>query len=154
MILKPTPFDYIGYYGPIILILTTIMLLMARTKILTLYILFLIVNTFLNGALKLLIREPRPVGSILFNNFENTKDSEQYGMPSGHAQSAAFTTMFLYLFTKPSESYLVMGACFIGAITIYQRYKYKRHSISQLLVGTTVGALVAGICNKIYTYKI
>jgi membrane-associated phospholipid phosphatase len=150
----PNPFDYIGYYGPIILLIATIMLMIARTKILILYITFFIFNVFLNGVLKLLIREPRPSGNILFNDSENTKKGEQYGMPSGHAQSVAFTTMFLYLFTKPADHYLVMGAGFIGAITLYQRYKYKRHSISQLLVGTTIGALVATLCNKIYTHKI
>lgn len=154
MTLNPTPFDYIGYYGPIILLIATIMLMIARTKVLILYITFFIINSYLNRVLKLLIREPRPVGNILFNDSENTKASEQYGMPSGHAQSVAYTAMFLYLFTKPTNHYLVMGACFVGVITLYQRYKYKRHSISQLLVGTTVGALVATICNKIYTYKI
>jgi membrane-associated phospholipid phosphatase len=149
-----TPFDHIGYYGPIILLIVTIMLMIARTKVLTLYIIFFIINAYLNKAIKLLIREPRPFGNILFNHSENTEGSEQYGMPSGHAQSVAFTTMFLYLFTKPTDAYLTMGAVFIGAITLYQRYKYKRHSISQLLAGTTVGALVATLCNKIYTYKI
>jgi membrane-associated phospholipid phosphatase len=152
--MTPTPFDYIGYYGPIILLIATIILMMARTKVLILYITFFIINAYLNRVLKLLIREPRPIGNILFNNSENTKESEQYGMPSGHAQSVAFTTMFLYLFTKPPNMYLIMGAFFIGVITLYQRYKYKRHSVSQLLVGTTVGALVAALCNKIYTYKI
>jgi membrane-associated phospholipid phosphatase len=150
----PNPFDYIGYYGPIILLIATIMLMIARTKVLILYIFFFIINSYLNRVLKLLIREPRPAGNILFNDSENTKASEQYGMPSGHAQSVAYTAMFLYLFTKPSTNYLIMGACFVGAITLYQRYKYKRHSISQLLVGTTVGALVATLSNKIYTYKI
>ena len=150
----PTPFDFIGYYGPIILLIVTIMLMISRTKVLTLYIVFFIINIFLNKALKLLIREPRPAGDILFTNKENTEGSEQYGMPSGHAQSVAFTSMFLYLFTKPPNGYLIMGACFIWIITLYQRYKYKRHSISQLLVGSTVGALVATLCNKIYTYKI
>ena len=153
---NPTPFDYIGYYGPIILLIVTIMLMIARTKVLILYIIFFIINTYLNKALKLLIREPRPAGNAIFNDSENTKDSEQYGMPSGHAQSVAFTATFLYLFTKPTDRYrcVVTGAGFIGLIALCQRYKYKRHSISQLLVGTTVGALVATLCNKIYTYKI
>ena len=151
---NPTPFDYIGYYGPIILLIVTIMLMIARTKVLILYIIFFIINTYLNKALKLLIREPRPAGNTVFNDSENTNDSEQYGMPSGHAQSVAFTATFLYLFTKPTDMYVVMGAGFIGLITLCQRYKYKRHSMSQLFVGTTVGALVATLCNKIYTYKI
>lgn len=152
MIPKPSPFDYVGYYGPIILLVTAIMILISRTKTLVLYILFFIVNIFMNRSLKLLFREPRPTGNTLFNDFENTEGSEQYGMPSGHAQSVAYTATFLYLFTKSPD--IFMGACFIGAITVYQRYKYKRHSISQLLAGATVGALVAGLCNKIYSYKV
>ncbi len=152
MIPNPSPFDYIGYYGPIILLVIAIMILISRTKTLVLYILFFIVNIFMNRSLKLLFREPRPTGNTLFNDSENTEGSEQYGMPSGHAQSVAYTATFLYLFTKSPD--IFMGACFIGAITVYQRYKYKRHSISQLLAGATVGALVAGLCNKIYSYKV
>jgi membrane-associated phospholipid phosphatase len=152
MIPTPSPFDYIGYYGPIVLLVIAIMLLINKTKIITLYILFFIINILLNGVIKITIREPRPNGNKLFNEFENTEGTEQYGMPSGHAQSVAYTATFLYLFTKSPD--IFMGACFIGAITIYQRYKYKRHSILQLLAGATIGALVAGLCNKIYSYKI
>ena len=148
----PTIFDNIGYYGPIILLVITIMLLIAKTKILIIYVLFFIANIYLNGVLKLLIREPRPSGNILFNDSENTEGGERYGMPSGHAQSVSYTATFLYLFTKSPD--IFMGACFIGAITIYQRYKYKRHSTIQLLTGATIGALVATLCNKIYNYTI
>lgn len=152
MILTPTPFDYIGYYGPVILLVISIIIFIERTKTLITYILFFIVNILLNGVLKQLIREPRPNGNTLFNDSENTEGVEQFGMPSGHAQSVAYTATFLYLFTKSPDIFI--GACFIGAITIYQRYKYKRHSIGQLLVGVTIGALIAGICNKIYSSKI
>lgn len=152
MIPTPSSFDYVGYYGPIILLVAAIMILIARTKTLVLYILFFIVNIFLNQTLKLLFREPRPTGNTLFNDMENTEGSERYGMPSGHAQSVAYTATFLYLFTKSPD--IFMGACFIGAITVYQRYKYKRHSILQLLAGSAIGALVAGLCNKIYSYKV
>ena len=152
MIPTPNTFDYIGYYGPIILLLFAIMILISRTKTLILYILFFAVNVYLNGILKSLFREPRPAGNMIFNDMENTDGGEQYGMPSGHAQSVAYTATFLYLFTK--SPHMFMGACFIGAITIYQRYKYKRHSISQLLVGIIIGALVAVLCDKIYNYKI
>ena len=152
MIPTPNTFDYIGYYGPIILLLFAIMILISRTKTLILYILFFVVNVCLNGILKSIFREHRPSGNTLFNDMENTDGEEQYGMQSGHAQSVAYTATFLYLFTKSPDMF--MGACFIGAITIYQRYKYKRHSISQLFVGTIIGVLVAGLCNKIYSYKL
>ena len=142
------PFDFIGYYGPIIIIVTTIMVLWSLTKILFLYALCLIINTYINGLLKILIREPRPSGNRVFDEYEKTSGQEIYGMPSGHAQSAAFSTTFLYLFTKSSQ--LLMGTLFVSTLTLYQRYKFNRHTPWQLAIGTIIGALIAVIANKIY----
>jgi membrane-associated phospholipid phosphatase len=145
-------FDQIGYYGPLLLLITTIFLIWSRTRLLLLYISFFIVNSYLNKAFKLLIREPRPDGQILFNNYELSTGSERYGMPSGHAQSVAFSAMFSYLITKSPK--ILMGSSFIAAITIYQRYKFKRHTLGQLFVGTILGGLIAVLCNKIYTSNV
>lgn len=142
-------FDKIGYYGPVILLITTICLIFSRTRLLLFYISFFIINSYFNKVLKLIIREPRPEGQILFNDNELTTGSEKYGMPSGHAQSVAFSAMFSYLITKSPK--ILMGMSFIGATTLYQRYKYKRHTIGQLFAGTIIGGLMAVFCNKIYT---
>ena len=145
-------FDQIGYYGPILLLITTICLIWSRTSLLLLYILFFMINYCTNGALKLIIREPRPDGNVVFDSHEITTGSERYGMPSGHAQSVAFSSMFSYLITKSPK--ILMGTSFISAITIYQRYKYKRHTIGQLFVGTIIGGLMAVLCHKIYTSNV
>ena len=145
-------FDNFGYYGPLLLLITTICLVWSRTRLLLLYISFFIINSFLNKILKLLIREPRPQGQIIFNDHELSTGSEEYGMPSGHAQSVAFSSMFSYLITKSPK--ILMGTSFISAMTIYQRYKYKRHTIGQLFVGTILGGLVGVLCNKIYTSNV
>jgi membrane-associated phospholipid phosphatase len=145
-------FDQIGYYGPILLLITTICLIWSRTSLLLFYMLFFMINYCINGSLKLIIREPRPDGNIVFNSHEITTGSERYGMPSGHAQSVAFSSMFSYLITKSTK--ILMGTSFISAITIYQRYKYKRHTIGQLFVGTLIGGLMAVLCHKIYTSNV
>ena len=110
------------------------------------------INYCTNGALKLIFREPRPDGNIVFDSHEITTGSERYGMPSGHAQSVAFSSMFSYLITKSPK--ILMGTSFISVITIYQRYKYKRHTIGQLFVGTIIGGLMAVLCHKIYTSNV
>jgi membrane-associated phospholipid phosphatase len=150
--MTPNIFDFVGYYGPIILMVITIIIMNMRTKILLLYMAFFIINSVTNGVVKLLIREPRPTGQVFMDSLEKDMDSDTYGMPSGHAQSVAYTTTFLYLFTRSTS--ILMGASFIGVTTLYQRYKFRRHTISQLLTGTAVGALVAWVSNKIYIHNV
>ena len=150
--MTPNVFDFVGYYGPIILMVVTIIIMNMRTKILLLYMAFFIINSVANGLLKLVIREPRPTGQVFMDPLEKEMDSDTYGMPSGHAQSVAYTTTFLYLFTQSTS--ILMGASFVGVTTLYQRYKFRRHTISQLLTGTAVGALIAWISTKIYIYSV
>ena len=137
-----TPFvlDYVGYCGPLILSIFTIMMLRMRTKIILVYLLFLIINTVANLLLKLLIKEPRPTDRIVLTRFEQETDNT-YGMPSGHAQSVAYTTAFLYLLSLSSNVMFVVG--WIGMTTLYQRYKFRQHSLRQLLAGTLIGVLIA-----------
>jgi membrane-associated phospholipid phosphatase len=67
--------------------------------------------------------------------------SEKYGMPSGHAQSVFFSTTFLYL-VKGSPSWLIIEL-FIVALSIYQRLKYRQHTLEQLFTGSAIGLLFA-----------
>ena len=66
---------------------------------------------------------------------------EKYGMPSGHAQSCFFSMTFLYL-VKGSPAWLIFEL-FIGIISLYQRFKYKQHTIEQLLAGSILGIFFA-----------
>jgi len=70
-------------------------------------------------------------------------------MPSGHAQSVSFTTLYVYLVTKSKN--LLMGGGFISVLSLIQRYRFKRHSIEQLLVGTIIGCFVAYISYNLST---
>jgi membrane-associated phospholipid phosphatase len=59
-------------------------------------------------------------------------------MPSGHAQSAFFSTLFIYLsFRKTNLVYIYL---FISMLIMAQRVAYKYHTVLQVLIGAIIGA--------------
>ena len=135
--------DVIGLTAPFILFGITIWLLRTQTPYLAGYVIFVALNSLLNQVLKLWIKEERPTK----NGVALRHVIEGYGMPSAHAQSSFFSIMFLYLVNR-SIKWLIFGL-FIGALTLYQRWKYKMHSVEQLGIG-----MVIGIGFSIMSYQI
>ncbi len=121
--------ETIGYYGPMIVLLLTISVVWSRTNILLVFLIFYIANILVNRGLKVLLREPRPVGNT-------------YGMPSRHAQDIVFASVFLYLVTRSPWSLLTI--VLVGT-TMYQRYESRRHTIRQIVVGACIGFIIAWI---------
>jgi membrane-associated phospholipid phosphatase len=152
----PTPFiynlDMIGLFGPIILLLVSIWQLWGNGVYWTASIVIFGMNLFINKILKLWIKQPRPVGGQRMITYETYSGIEQYGMPSGHSQSVVCSVTFLYL-VKHSIIGLIIGM-YIVSLTIYQRWKYRQHSVEQLSVGAVVGFLVAYIGYTITTFGI
>ncbi len=133
--------DYIGLYAPIILLVTSIFLLQNRINYLKIYILGVLLNNVFNVVLKNVIKEPRPSSSsrILEIAIANKKmnDYHKFGMPSCHAQNCGFELAFITMVLKNSfitGSYLV-----ITLLSLFQRYKYSKHTILQLIVGLFIG---------------
>jgi len=138
--------DDIGFFGPIIIFIISIFVLWGRAKYLKLYLVVVVINTCVNKILKNTIQSPRPVTSdkdMIYKSFDTIDGVEKYGMPSGHAQSVSSSILYLYLVTKSVT--LLIGSSFIGTLTILQRYRFKRHSITQLLVGCIIGFSIAYI---------
>jgi membrane-associated phospholipid phosphatase len=132
--------DTIGYYGPVILFATTFYFLIKRTPYLIVFTLGSIVNTLLNKMIKVITREPRPKNQIPFlENEDHSNEIEQYGFPSGYAQSVFFSLTFLAM-TQKSQT-IIYFMTMLCTITIYQRYKYRRHTIKQLVAGSIIGTL-------------
>lgn len=96
------------------------------------------VNYRLNGFLKNLIKQPRPT-KMQFIHPSDVQSSKEYGMPSGHAQlTSAIMTFLILEFDNPYISAIsILQLC----LTLIQRYVYRMHSISQLIVGTIIGSL-------------
>ncbi len=141
--------DLIGFYGPLVIGLINVFALWSRKTYLISYVLFFAANSFINGILKNIIQQSRPSGQIYLNDHDVVPDSapSKYGMPSGHAQSVGYSVTFLYLVVhSPAVLYV---SVFIGALTLYQRFKYRRHTISQLFAGLLTGSLIGMVSYEV-----
>jgi membrane-associated phospholipid phosphatase len=135
--------DKIGNRNPEILLLINSIVLLDQKKYLGIYLLFFIINYYLIGFIKNLIKEPRPIGFSDSKYYDGGDYSKSYGMPSGHSGLVFYSTMFLWLVKKSTP--LLIFELFMCAITIYQRYTYKKHTIEQLFAGALLGSTVAFI---------
>jgi len=137
--------DYIGLYAPRILALISLFLLRNKFNYLTIYAAGYCFSFILNVLLKLLLKEPRPkktkrvleiaIASDYGVDYEY--EYEKFGMPSGHAQSCAYSLAFITLvLNDPLISSIYL---FITGLALLQRYKYLDHSILQLVAGFIVG---------------
>jgi membrane-associated phospholipid phosphatase len=152
--------DYIGVFAPSIVFLLTLFFLYNKTIYLTFFIIGFILNNIFNILLKLSIKEPRPnkeqlLVEILTANGKRL-NFDKYGMPSGHAQICGFALAYITLvLNNPYISGLYL---FVSILSLLQRYKYKNHTILQLIVGFIIGLLIGylfyHITNKYITGNI
>lgn len=137
--------DRIGFYGPTINFIIGFISLLKQVKYLSGYLVFTGINSIMNIVLKTTFQETRPPGGIpLYDGEEEKyKNENKYGMPSGHTQSVFFALTYLYLVKHSIYSFL-LELC-VAMITCYQRWKYRRHTISQIIVGSLIGILFGGL---------
>ena len=135
----PKLFDYIGFFGPIILSFITVLKLYKQQPYLIGYFIFLGGNVIVNHVLKHIILEERPSGGRSLIN-EPYNGMHKYGMPSSHAQSAFYSMTYLYL-TKQDPTTLLVEL-FICALTVYQRWNYRQHTAEQLGIGAIIGIIM------------
>jgi len=137
-------FDYIGYLGPFILLMSTILLLKNKTTLLVYYTIGYVLNSGLNIVLKSLIQHPRPSEDLhIFNASISQRKRigfDAYGMPSGHAQSAFYSVGFIcFALGNPIITTIYLA---LALNTCYQRVKYKNHTLLQIICGGLVGLIV------------
>ena len=141
-----------GKIGPLLLIINSLYLLWHKDNLFYYYLYGVFLNAILNLVLKGIIKEPRPSEDPkLFNialkhsirfKFVNGYPHDIFGMPSGHAQSAFFSTIFIYLALKNIK--ITIGYLLIALLIIYQRVLFKEHSVIQVFAGAIVGILFGG----------
>jgi len=135
--------DGLGFYGPLIVLLIILLDLRNQPKYMGVYFIAIFANNFFNQWLKSLFLEERPKNPIPFSKYEIYKNIESYGMPSGHASAIGFS--IIYLLLVKSHSMWLPVCIFIGILTMYQRVKYRRHTVEQVCTG----AITGGICGWI-----
>lgn len=136
--------DTIGFYGPLVIAVCVIVALMKMPTYIALYILFFWLNKELNKLLKLWFREERPSNPIPFSIVEKYSGAQFYGMPSGHAQSAGFSVVFLSVLERYHSWWFYLVAAIMG-LTCIQRWKYRRHTVEQIIAGLFFGGAFAWI---------
>ncbi len=151
-----------GEYGPVILILLSWYLLWDNHNLFFYYTIGIFTNAILNSILKGIIQEPRPIydekkirlltthGKHYF--FQNGIPFDMFGMPSGHSQTAAFSTVYIYLALKKINLLYIYVPLTI--LTFYQRVQLQFHSISQVIVGGIVGSSFANLIYNLAREKI
>jgi len=152
--------NLIGKYGPLILMVITLYLLRNRNNLFFYYVIGIFMNAVLNLILKGIILEPRPLQDPKLFNLA-VKNGKRFifkngviphdicGMPSGHAQSAFFSTTFIYLSLKNTN--IALSYLIISLVTMYQRVISNYHTPLQVIVGGIVGTLFA--CVMFYLAK-
>ena len=143
-------FRFVGIYGPVILLLLSIFLLKNKENLLFYYLAGLFLNVILNLVLKVLIKSPRPdedpkkfelVIKNLKYTFKDCVPFNIFGMPSGHTQNAFFSTAFIYFALRSKK--LLYFYLLVSFITLFQRVISRDHTISQVIVGSIIGSIVA-----------
>jgi dolichyldiphosphatase len=143
-------FNEIGAYGPIILFIFSLYFLWENSNLFFYYNIGIFVNQIINIILKGLLQCPRPSeDEKLFNLalkhgkrflYKDGIPYDIFGMPSGHAQSVFFSTIFIFLSTEKMNIFLIYLS--ICLITLWQRVSYNYHTITQVVVGSIVGSLI------------
>ena len=144
-------FDTLGYFGPNLLLIGSIFLLLDKKTYLYIYLIGFLFNIILNLILKGIIQQPRPEEDRRLFNLEILSGKrigyDRYGMPSGHAQTVFYSTIFIYLVLKDVRISLLY--LFISFLTFCQRIKFNNHTLEQVIVGSFVGS---GMGYLVYQY--
>ena len=144
--------SHLGYQGPNILLLLILLMLYYQHYTQPYFYLAVVgwqlASHFLNVVIKNTLKAPRPDDSpnktLVQPTFKNYLIvHRQYGMPSGHAQAVCSELIFIALFFR--KPWLTTLAFLQTALTLWQRYAYKRHSIKQLAVGSILGLTVGAL---------
>ena len=146
-------FDLLGFYSFFVVSGIIFLTFYRRVALLFAYFIGFLVNYYINSWLKTWIQDPRPenpIPMVIVDDSSMYVGAEKYGFPSGHAQLVFYAITFLYFANKKiTRTWIV--CLFIGLITIYQRLKYRRHTVEQLLAGTLIGIITGWITMTIYT---
>jgi membrane-associated phospholipid phosphatase len=162
--------DLLGFYGFFVIMLVVLAHIHSHVWELVCFVVGMGGSIVSNKWLKSVIRDPRPTHPVplrlpswgWWGGVEGVEGvdvtdatwyqgSETYGYPSGHAQLALYALTFLggVLWSHRLGLgggwgwwwYVYVMCIFVACVTLYQRWKYRRHTVEQLWVGAVLGIL-------------
>ena len=148
--------SFIGFISPFILMINSIYLLWNKHNLIVYYVIGLFFNSLLNYLLKGIIKQPRPLENEKLINLALNNGRffsyDIYGMPSGHAQSSLYSTIFIWLVFKNKN--ILTLYLLLTLLTIYNRINTQSHTMLQVIVGAIIGTLFGYSIFYIATKKI
>jgi len=131
----------LGYFSEIIIVIIVIYLLQKDLINVLIYIIFFLLDGYINTILKGIIREPRPPDYVKYLYSEHTSRVKTiYGMPSGHSQNVFFSLTYLFL-TAKEPVYWIQICLGLSALMAYERWTFHNHTLLQLFAGAIVGII-------------
>lgn len=151
----------LGRYGPFIMFIASLVIMKAKVVTTQAYIAGFVINTLINPIMKLIIKQRRPdrkkSTSMLSACMDTSKnpndlkyppsfaeqasDAHKYGMPSGHAQTAVFTLVYIWL--AYNQTIITTIFAILTLITCTQRIVARKHYIDQVICGAIIGGMLA-----------
>jgi len=143
--------DLLGFHVPLLLFVIACFFLWSKPVYLITYFIGFFINIGINSFSKAFIQEPRPSEdkNIFYPAKTHLKrySFDNYGMPSGHAQTSFYCLVFIWLTLKNVK--IITLYLLLSGLTLYQRYKYKEHTMLQLIIGSILGGIMGYIFFKI-----
>jgi hypothetical protein len=131
----------------IILFLSSIFLffIFNKHKLFVIYLLFFLLNIFINFLVKIFLKYPRPKENLdLFPFLQISIDEyNRFGMPARSCQSDIYSTIFLF-FTLKKMDYTILFI-FISVYNIIQKYIQQKYTIYQIIAGCILGTIIGTI---------
>jgi len=149
-------YNFLGFYGPNILFVSSFFLLYKKNVLLGYYLFGFFFNILINIFLKNIIKQPRPQDPTKYNIVETNpinkiinsfkvhlEKRQSYGMPSKHMQMCLYSVSFIFFALRSHKHlYFIMMSYFVlSIITAFQRVSSYDHSPLQVVVGSIVGAI-------------
>ena len=153
----------LGRYDPFVMFIIFSIILKAKTVTTESYVIGFVMNTLINPVIKLIVKQRRPDRKSMTylsatidksknpNDFkhppsfvEQATDAHRYGMPSGHAQTAFFSLIYIWL----AYRHTIITSLFLllTIITCIQRLVARKHYLDQVIIGAIIGGLLAFFC--------
>jgi membrane-associated phospholipid phosphatase len=155
-------FDFIGGFGPLMMFFVSIKLLWSKSNLLAYYSYGFFLDIILNLILKGIFKQPRPsedpelfklaVKSGNRFRFPNGFPHDIFGMPSGHASSVFYSSIFIYLSLKNTKISILY--ILFSLLVVSHRIYFNHHTFIQIIVGSIVGILFGSFMYYMGTQKI
>lgn len=146
-------FHYLGRFGPVVLALFSLYLLSNKQNLQFYYLVGFFINSILNLVLKGIIQQPRPseddkkfglaIKYIPETIFKDGVPFNMFGMPSGHTQSALYSTTYIFLSLRDIRILIFYTA--LSLIIMVERVINNHHIAFQVIIGAFIGAFIGYI---------